>query len=34
MSDYNFKSIEVKWQSYWEENKSFKAERDSSKKKY
>jgi len=34
MSDYNFKSIEVKWQSYWEENKSFKAERNSSKKKY
>jgi len=34
MSEYNFKSIEVKWQSYWEENKSFKAERDSSKKKY
>jgi len=34
MSDYNFKSIEVKWQSYWEENKSFKAERNPSKKKY
>jgi len=34
MSDYNFKAIEVKWQSYWEENKFFKAERDSSKKKY
>ena len=34
MSKYDFKSIEVKWQSYWEENKSFKAERDSSKKKY
>ena len=34
MPEYNFKSIEVKWQSYWEENKSFKAERDSSKKKY
>ena len=34
MSDYNFKSIEVKWQSYWEEHKSFKAERNSSKKKY
>jgi leucyl-tRNA synthetase len=34
MSKYNFKSIEVKWQKYWEENKSFKAEVDSSKKKY
>ena len=34
MSKYDFKSIEVKWQNYWEENKSFKAERDSSKKKY
>jgi len=34
MSKYDFKSIEMKWQNYWEENKSFKAERDSSKKKY
>ncbi len=34
MSKYDFKSIETKWQKYWEENKSFKAERDSSKKKY
>ncbi|SVE18534.1 uncharacterized protein METZ01_LOCUS471388, partial [marine metagenome] len=34
MSKYDFKSIEVKWQNYWEENKSFKAERDSSKIKY
>jgi leucyl-tRNA synthetase len=34
MSKYDFKSIEMKWQSYWEKNKSFKAERDSSKKKY
>jgi len=34
MSKYNFKSIEVKWQKYWEENKSFKAEIDSSKQKY
>ena len=32
MSKYDFKSIEVKWQNYWEENQSFKAERDSSKK--
>ncbi len=34
MSNYDFKSIEVKWQNYWEKNKSFKAERDTSKKKY
>ena len=34
MSKYDFKSIEVKWQNYWEENKSFEAERNSSKKKY
>ena len=34
MSNYDFKSIEAKWQKYWEENKSFRAERDSSKKKY
>ena len=34
MSTYDFKSIEAKWQKYWEEKKSFRAERDSSKKKY
>ncbi len=34
MSKYDFKSIEAKWQKYWEANKSFKAERDTSKKKY
>ena len=34
MSKYDFKSIEVKWQNYWEKKKSFKAERDSSKQKY
>ena len=34
MSKYNFKAIELKWQKYWENNKSFKVERDSSKKKY
>ncbi len=31
---YNFKEIEKKWQNYWEENKSFKALDDFSKKKY
>ena len=31
---YNFKEIEKKWQKYWEENKSFKALDDFSKKKY
>ena len=34
MSKYDFRSIEAKWQKYWEANKSFKAERDTSKKKY
>ena len=34
MPKYDFKSIEPKWQSYWEKNKSFKAERNSLKKKY
>ena len=34
MSRYNFKSIEKKWQNYWEENKSFKVETDTSKKKF
>ena len=34
MSNYDFRFIEEKWQSYWEEKKSFKAERDSTKKKY
>ncbi len=31
---YNFKEIEKKWQNYWDENKSFKALDDFSKKKY
>jgi len=34
MSRYNFKSIESKWQTFWEENKSFKVETDLSKKKF
>ena len=34
MSRYNFKLIEKKWQNYWEENKSFKVETDTSKKKF
>lgn len=32
--DYNFKEIEKKWQSYWAENHTFKAEIDPSKPKY
>ena len=32
--DYNFKEIEKKWQSYWAENQTFKAEIDNSKPKY
>ena len=34
MSKYDFKSIEAKWQKHWEEKKSFKVERDSSREKY
>ena len=34
MTPYEPNSIEAKWQAYWEENKSFKVEVDSSKKKY
>ncbi|MCQ2179126.1 MAG: leucine--tRNA ligase [Bacteroidales bacterium] len=32
--EYDFKSIESKWQSYWAANKTFKAETDSSKPKF
>tara|TARA_Y100000591_G_scaffold58445_1_gene46882 strand:+ start:799 stop:3336 length:2538 start_codon:yes stop_codon:yes gene_type:complete len=31
---YNFKSIEEKWQKFWQENKTFKAEIDNKKKKF
>jgi len=31
---YNFKEIEEKWQSYWEENKFFKTQKDKNKKKF
>ena len=34
MNPYEPNRIEAKWQAYWEENKTFKVERDSSKKKY
>lgn len=34
MNPYEPNRIEAKWQSYWEENKTFKVERDSSKKKF
>ncbi len=34
MNRYNFKSVETKWQNYWEKNKSFKVETDPSKKKF
>jgi len=34
MSRYNFKSIEEKWQLYWEKNKNFQAQIDKSKKKF
>ena len=34
MNRYNFKSVETKWQNYWEKNKSFKVKTDPSKKKF
>jgi len=34
MSRYNFKSIETKWQNYWEKNKSYQVKTDFSKKKF
>ena len=34
MNRYNFKSIEKKWQSFWEKNKSFRVKTDPSKKKF
>ena len=34
MGRYNFKSVETKWQNYWEKNKSFKVKTDPSKKKF
>ncbi len=34
MSRYNFKSVEEKWQNYWEKNKVFKVKKDPSKKKF
>ncbi|KAA9346154.1 leucine--tRNA ligase [Adhaeribacter soli] len=34
MAEYNFKAIEQNWQQYWKENKTFRAENQSSKPKY
>ena len=34
MERYNFKSVEDKWQKYWEENKTFKAKKIHNKKKF
>ena len=34
MNRYNFKSIETKWQNYWEKNKSFKVKTNPSQKKF
>ncbi|MDA9879844.1 leucine--tRNA ligase [Candidatus Pelagibacter sp.] len=34
MERYNFKSVENKWQKFWEENKSFKTSEDKTKKKF
>ena len=34
MNRYNFKLVEEKWQNFWEQNKTFKAQIDKSKKKF
>ena len=34
MERYNFKSVESKWQKFWDENKSFKTSSDKNKKKF
>ena len=34
MNRYNFKTVEKKWQTFWEENSSFKASLDKNKKKF
>ena len=34
MERYNFKSVESKWQKFWDENKSFKTSSDKTKKKF
>jgi len=31
---YNFKSVESKWQKFWDDNKSFKTSNDKTKKKF
>ena len=34
MNRYNFKEIEIKWQTYWEKNKTFKTQIQKNKKKF
>jgi leucyl-tRNA synthetase len=34
MSEYNFSEVEKKWQSYWDENQTYKVDDDSSKEKF
>ena len=34
MERYNFKSVESKWQKFWDENKSFRTSNDKTKKKF
>ena len=34
MERYNFKTVEKKWQDFWEKNKTFKAKKDKNKKKF
>ena len=34
MERYNFKTVESKWQRFWDDNKSFKTSNDKTKKKF
>jgi len=34
MERYNFKKVELNWQKYWDENKSFASKIDKNKKKF
>ena len=34
MNRYNFKTVETKWQSFWEKNKSFQVKTDLNKKNF
>ena len=34
MKNYDFKAVEAKWQQFWDEDETFKASNDHSKKKF